>query len=189
MLDKQDNKPVWYYDYYRTTDDTHFVLMHFLKDFLFQHRTRFIIYFRKAQNSKWKTVRLFCNYKLFRYSRKYAIEIKSNTKIGKGFTLTHPYNITITPLAIIGENVSVMKGATIGLSGGKRKGAPKIGNRVYVGIYSTIIGGVVVGDDVMIAPNAFINQDIPSHSVVIGNPCIVIHKDNATEQYIWKVLD
>lgn len=82
-----------------------------------------------------------------------------------------------------------MKGATIGLSGGKRKGAPKIGNRVYVGINSTIIGGVVVGDDVMIAPNAFINQDIPSHSVVIGNPCIVIHKDNATEQYIWKVLD
>ena len=71
---------------------------------------------------------------MFRYSRKYGIEIKSNTKIGKGFTLTHPYNITITPLAIIGENVSVMKGATIGLSGGKRKGAPKIGNRVYVGI-------------------------------------------------------
>lgn len=33
MLDKKDNIPVWYYDYYRTTDDTDFVLMHFLKRF------------------------------------------------------------------------------------------------------------------------------------------------------------
>ena len=38
----------------------------------------------------------------------------------------------------------------------------------------------------MIAPNTFVNQDIPSHSVVIGNPCKIISKENATAQYIWK---
>ena len=78
-----------------------------------------------------------------------------------------------------------MKGATIGLSQGKKPGAPRLGNCVYVGINSTILGGIVIGDDVMIAPNTFVNQDIPSHSVVIGNPCRIIPKENATKQYIY----
>ena len=42
-----------------------------------------------------------------------------------------------------------------------------------------------IGDDVMIAPNTFINQDIPSHSIVIGNPCKIIPKENATKDYIF----
>ncbi|WP_353939726.1 hypothetical protein [uncultured Bifidobacterium sp.] len=46
------------------------------------------------------------------------------------------------------------------------------------------MGGVKVGNDVMIAPGAFVNRDVPSHSVVIGNPCIIKHKDHATEGYI-----
>ena len=37
----------------------------------------------------------------------------------------------------------------------------------------------------MIAPNTFVNCDIPSHSVVIGNPCKIVSKDNATKQYIY----
>lgn len=41
-----------------------------------------------------------------------------------------------------------------------------------------------IGDDVMIAPNTFVNCDIPSHSVVIGNLCKVFSKDNATKQYV-----
>jgi serine O-acetyltransferase len=78
-----------------------------------------------------------------------------------------------------------MKGATIGFSQGKKPGAPRLGNCVYVGLNATILGGVVIGDDVMIAPNTFVNQDVPSHSIVIGNPCKIIHKENATNQYIY----
>ena len=47
-----------------------------------------------------------------------------------------------------------------------------------------IVGGIHIGDDVMIAPNAFVNFDVPSHSVVLGNPGTVHHRDNATEGYI-----
>lgn len=53
-----------------------------------------------------------------------------------------------------------------------------------LGINASIVGGVKVGNDVMIAPGAFVNRDVPSHSVVIGNPCIIKHKDHATEGYI-----
>ncbi len=187
MCKKAENY-VWYADYYATTDDEKFVFRHFLKDFIFQHRLRYIIYFRTAQSTKNKIVKYYCEYKLFRLCRKYGIEIKTNTKIGKGFSMTHPYNITISPYAIIGDNCRMMKGSTIGLGGGKRPGAPKIGNRVYIGINSTVLGGITIGDDVLIAPNTFVNIDIPSHSLVMGSPCVIKKKQNATEKVIWKIL-
>lgn len=175
---------VWYLDYVRTTDDQDFVLRHFIRDFIFQHRLRYMIYFRIAQNTGNRLVKLFCEYKLFRLCRKYGIEIKTSTKIGKGFCMFHPYNITISPYSIIGDNVNVMKGCTIGYSIGKHAGAPKIGNCVQIGINSTVIGGITIGDDVLIAPNTLVNRDIPDHSLVLGSPAIVIPRENATDGYI-----
>ena len=67
---------------------------------------------------------------------------------------------------------------------GKRRGAPTIGDKVYTGINSTIVGKVNIGNDVLIAPNTFVNCDVPSHSIVLGNPCKIIHRDNATEDFI-----
>ena len=58
---------------------------------------------------------------------------------------------------------------------------PTIGDEVWIGVNTTIVGKVSIGDDVLIAPNAFVTCDIPSHSVVFGNPCIIKHKDYATE--------
>lgn len=97
----------------------------------------------------------------------------------------HPYCITINPQAVIGRNVNIHRGVVIGQENrGKRKGAPTLGDDIWIGINASIVGGVKVGNDVMIAPGAFVNRDVPSHSVVIGNPCIIKHKDHATEGYI-----
>ena len=63
-------------------------------------------------------------------------------------------------------------------------GAPKIGNCVSVGINSTVVGNITIGNDVMIAPNSFVNFDVPDHSVVLGNPGTIHHKEGATEKYI-----
>ena len=52
-----------------------------------------------------------------------------------------------------------------------------IGNDVWIGVQATIVGKIVIGDDVLIAPNSYVNCDIPSHSVVFGNPCIIKHRD------------
>ena len=167
------------------TDDSELIWLHFIKDFLFQHRLRYMVYFRVAQNSKKRIVRLFCEYKLYRLCRKYGIELKTNTQVGDRFVMIHPYNITVSPFAVIGKNVNILKGATVGLSYGKKPRAPVIGDSVYIGLNSTIIGGVKIGDDVMIAPNTLVNCDIPSHSIVIGSPCKIIHRENATEQYVY----
>ena len=58
------------------------------------------------------------------------------------------------------------------------------GNCVAIGINATVIGNIHIGDDVMIAPNSFVNFDVPDHSVVIGNPGVIHSKDDATKRYI-----
>ena len=117
-------------------------------------------------------------------SRKTGIEIPAKTKIGTGFRIVHAFNITINSTAILGKNVNIFKGATIGASGGKRRGAPVIGDNVQIGINSTVIGGITIGDDVLIAPNTFVNFDVPAHSIVIGSPGVIIRKEDATKNYV-----
>lgn len=67
---------------------------------------------------------------------------------------------------------------------GGRQGTPVIGNEVWIGINAAIVGKVTIGDDVLIAPNSYVNCDVPSHSIVFGNPCIIKHREDATEGYI-----
>lgn len=113
------------------------------------------------------------------------VEISPCTQIGEGLYVGHPFCITINPNVVIGKNCNISKGVTIGQENrGKRKGTPIIGNCVYLGVNSTIVGAITIGDDVLIAPNSYVNCDIPSHSIVIGNPCRIIPRENATEGYI-----
>lgn len=52
---------------------------------------------------------------------------------------------------------------------GKRKGAPIIGNEVWIGVNATIVGAVHIGNDVLIGPNTYINCDIPDHSYTVNH--------------------
>lgn len=185
MIKERSDRYVWYNDYICMTSDKNFIWWHFLKDFIFYHRVRYMVYFRISQKTKSRWIHLFCEYKLYRLCQKFGIEIKTSTQIGPGFVMVHPYNITISPEAVLGENVTILKGATIGVSYGKRPGAPQIGNCVYIGINSTILGGIKIGNEVLIAPNTFVNQDVPSNSIVIGNPCRIISKENAADKYLY----
>ena len=56
--------------------------------------------------------------------------------------------------------------------------------RILRGIGSVIVGNITIGDDVLIAPNSYINFDVPSHSIVIGNPAVIHHRDEATADYV-----
>ena len=115
------------------------------------------------------------------------MEISPNTKIGKGLYIGHPYGITVNENAVIGENVNIHKGVTIGQENrGKRKGTPVIGDHVWIGVNASVVGNIRIGDDVLIAPNAFVNCDIPDHSLVFGNPCVVKFRSIATEGYIQR---
>ena len=144
-----------------------------------------MFYIRLLQDEKYIILKPIITVLRIVLSRKTGIEILPQTKIGAGFRMVHPYNITINENAIVGENVNMYKGSTIGISAGKRHGVPSIGNKVQIGINSTVIGKIHIGNDVLIAPNTLVNFDVPSHSVVIGNPAKIIHKENATRDYVY----
>lgn len=146
---------------------------------------KFLLYYRLGHQATNAMVKLYCRLKLRNLRLRYGLEISSCTKIGRGLYLGHAFNITINPTSVLGENVSVHKGVLIGASNrGISKGAPIIGNCVWIGCNAAIVGNITIGDDVLIAPNSFVNHDIPSHSIVYGNPCVIKHRDNATENYI-----
>lgn len=71
---------------------------------------------------------------------------------------------------------------------GKRKGCPTIGDSVWIGANAVIVGKIRIGNDVLIAPLTYVNFDVPSHSIVIGNPGRIIHRDGATDGYINKTV-
>lgn len=150
----------------------------------------FLFLYRKAAVTTFAPLKLI--YKaLFRiWANRRGLEISASQHIGGGLYLGHAYNITINCRAKIGRNCNIHKGVVLGqVNRGIRKGYPTIGDRVWIGINSAIVGNVTIGDDVMIAPNSFVNIDIPSHSVVFGNPCVIKHRDWATEDYVNNIVE
>lgn len=150
-----------------------------------RYTKRWLYYFRKAQCTENTVLKFLYHRLLIHHGHKNGIDFSERVNCGAGLYIGHPYGITVNDSAVIGENCNIHKNVTIGQENrGKRKGTPTIGNEVWIGIGSTIVGNIKIGDDVLIAPNSYVNRDIPSHSIVIGNPCKVISRDNATEGYI-----
>ena len=176
------------YDQYRLTGkwSNHVSLRLLLLNRVFRR----LYYYRKLRHSTGFVFIMFqCLNQMLH--RKMSLEIPRSVKLGKGVLLLHPYSITFNSGCEIGENFTICKGATIGNSKTKKAGAPIIGDNVYVGLNAVIVGGVKIGSNVLIAPNAFVNFDVPNDSVVIGNPGQIHHKERAAEPYIvnsiWNV--
>lgn len=169
------------YDYYRMTGNIYRGRLKDSIQILLRHNLRYMWWYRAKQRPLLGKI---ARCQLFRYSRKYGLEIHGKS-IGKGLYIGHPYNITVGGEVVIGDYCSLHKGCTIGAENrGKRAGSPMIGNHVFIGINATVIGGITIGNDVMIAPNAFVNFDVPDHSVVIENPGVIHHKEMATQGYV-----
>lgn len=151
--------------------------------------TPYQYFMRKYQGSENRPLKFLYKILCRVFGKLYHCDIHEYTKIGYGLYLGHPYCITINGAAQIGCNCNLHKGVTIGQENrGIRKGSPVIGNCVWIGINATIVGHVTIGDDVLIAPNTYVNCDIPSHSIVFGNPCQIKYKENATEGYINRIV-
>lgn len=165
-----------YRDTYRIYgNDTRFQLLIGLRDY----RLLYLYCWRAVKKHSFFS--LACKLILRHLRKHYHIEIPYTVSLEGGFFMEHAYNITINSKAVLGKNVTMYKGSTIGMD---RSGVPVIGNNVYIGLNATIVGGIKVGDNVLIAPNTFINFDVPSDSVVLGNPGTIHYKSNSTEGYL-----
>ncbi len=146
---------------------------------------KYIALFRKTEKCRFKPLKLYYTVKLKIMSYKTHIQIPARTKIDEGFYIGHTGRVIIHPEAELGKNINVGTGVTIGYENrGARRGAPKLEGNCWIGTNSVVVGNIKIGEDVMIAPLTFVNFDVPSHSIVIGNPAKIIHRENATEGYI-----
>ena len=149
---------------------------------------KYLKLYRKAQVAQGTIWKWFYMYNLVRFSHQTGILLYENMNIPKGLIIGHPGTIIINSQAKFEGNIMLTHGVTIGRDiRGKRAGAPYFGKNVCIRCNSTVVGRITIGEDVLIAPNTFVNFDVPAHSIVIGNPATIHHRDNATEGHIGKV--
>lgn len=142
-----------------------------------------------ARHGKLTFCGIFYRLLLRRYRFKYGFEIDPKAQIGEGFYLTTHCGPVIIGPARIGKNCNIAHSVTIGRGiTGARKGRPTIEDHVWIGTGSVIVGKVNIGRNVLIAPNSFVNFDVPDNSLVIGNPGKIINKENPTKDYINFIL-
>lgn len=167
--------------------------------FLFPLEIKYLILWRKASFYRRRYLSkgglfhhlksIFYGLRLSHLTRKTQISIPAETTIGAGLYIGHLGRIIIHPDAVLGANVNLATGITIGqCNRGSRKGVPTIGNQVWIGTNAVIVGKITIGDDVLIAPGAYVNMDVPSHSIVIGNPAVIHPSDHATKDYINRII-
>jgi len=107
-----------------------------------------------------------------------GIEIHPGATIGKGFFIDHGMGVVIGETAEIGDNCLLYHGVTLGgVSLEKKKRHPTLGNNVVVGAGAKVLGAITLDDNVKVGANAVVLKDVPSNSVVVGNPGRVVIRD------------
>ena len=111
--------------------------------------------------------------------RKTGIEIHPGATIGKGLFIDHGYGVVIGETAIIGDNVTLYQGVTLGGTGkehGKRH--PTVGNNVMISAGAKILGSFTIGENSKIGAGSVVLSEVPPNSTVVGVPGRVVKRDN-----------
>ena len=107
-----------------------------------------------------------------------GIEIHPGARIGKRFFIDHGMGVVIGETAIIGDDVLLYQGVTLGGTGlTKGKRHPTIGNNVVIGTGAKVLGDITVGDNSYIGANAVVIKDVPANSTVVGVPGRITKQD------------
>ena len=113
-----------------------------------------------------------------RASKKTGVEIHPAVQIGKRFFIDHGTGVVIGETTIIGDDVTIYQGVTLGGTGkdtGKRH--PTIGNNVMIGAGAKVLGPLNIGDNSKIASGAVVLNDIPPDSTAVGVPARVVKRE------------
>ena len=100
-------------------------------------------------------------------------------KIGKGFFIDHGNGVIIGETAIIGDNVTLYQGVTLGGTGkeqGKRH--PTVGNNVMISAGAKVLGSFKIGDNSKIGAGSVVLEEVPPNSTVVGVPGRVVKRNN-----------
>lgn len=105
----------------------------------------------------------------------FACDVPRSVKIGEGTIFTHSgLGCVIHSSAVIGKNCKIQQNVTIGGRG--TRGTPVIGNNVFIGAGSTIIGNVKIGDNATIGAMTLVLNDVENAQTVVGIPAKGVKK-------------
>lgn len=97
--------------------------------------------------------------------------------IGRGLVIQHGFS-TILNAEVIGDNCQIWHGVTIGKShSGSSMPRPRIGNNVKICCNAIVLGGITIGDNVVIGAGSIVTKSIPPNCTVIGNPARIIIRE------------
>jgi serine O-acetyltransferase len=103
-----------------------------------------------------------------------GIELPCEATLGRRCRIDHFGGIVVSGDAVLGDDVVLRNGVTIGLRHAGVRGSPKIGNRVDLGAGAKILGSITIGDDSIVGANAVVLHDVPLNCVAIGVPARII---------------
>lgn len=176
---------------YRGTADRRAFLSSYLRDpgFRFTYYLRKVAFYSKKKRSVAVFSYIYNRVLLHHYRFKYGFDISPTTSIGPGLYIGHFGGVVISPYAVLGANINIAQGVTIGAaSRGPRTGSPTLEDRVWVGANAIIVGKVTIGREALIAPGAYVNFDVPAHSVVLGNPGQIV-SNSGSRGYVNRTID
>ncbi len=107
-----------------------------------------------------------------------GIEIHPGATIGKNLFIDHGMGVVIGETAIIGDNVLLYQGVTLGGTGkecGKRH--PTVGNNVVIGAGAKVLGNITVGDNSYVGANAVVIKNVPANATVVGIPARITKQE------------
>ena len=111
--------------------------------------------------------------------RKTGIEIHPGAQIGKGFFIDHGNGVIIGETAIVGDNVTLYQGVTLGGTG-KEKGKrhPTVEDNVMISAGAKVLGSFTVGANSKIGAGSVVLSEVPPNSTVVGVPGRVVKVAN-----------
>ncbi|MFC1974580.1 serine O-acetyltransferase [Chloroflexota bacterium] len=119
-----------------------------------------------------------------------GIEIHPGAKIGEGFFIDHGMGVVIGETAVIGDNVTMYQGVTLGGTSHKRaKRHPTLGNNVVVGVGAQLIGDITIGDNTKVGAGSVVVTSAPANATVVGVPGRVITVRNPDTDTVEELPD
>lgn len=106
-----------------------------------------------------------------------GIEIHPAATIGRRFFIDHGMGVVIGETAVIGDDVLIYQGVTLGGTGkdtGKRH--PTISNNVVIGAGAKVLGNILIGSGCRIGAGSVVIESVPEFSTVVGIPGRIVHQ-------------
>ncbi len=140
-----------------------------------------MLHYRLAHRLYLKKHYFLARYISQRAVRKTGIEIHPGAQIGKGLFIDHGNGVIIGETAIIGNNVTLYQGVTLGGTGkehGKRH--PTIGDNVMISAGAKVLGSFSIGENSKIGAGSVVLSEVPPNSTVVGVPGRVVKRNNVS---------